>query len=72
MDPVTHMTLGAAVGHFVGGRRLGWVAPVAGAAIAILPDLDVFWPAAGAGGGILTRYIAGSRIRCSSHPSSAD
>ncbi len=44
MDPVTHMALGAAVGHFVGGRRLGWVAPVAGAAIAILPDLDIFWP----------------------------
>lgn len=44
MDPVTHMALGAAVGHFVGGRRLGWIAPVAGAAVAVLPDLDIFWP----------------------------
>ncbi len=44
MDPVTHMALGAAVGHLVGGRRLGWVAPLAGAAAAIIPDLDVFWP----------------------------
>lgn len=44
MDPVTHMALGAAVGHFVGGRRLGWIAPVAGAAAALVPDLDIFWP----------------------------
>ncbi|HSP24784.1 MAG TPA: metal-dependent hydrolase [Saliniramus sp.] len=44
MDTITQILLGAAVGHAVGGRRLGWLAPAAGAAGGLIPDLDVFWP----------------------------
>lgn len=41
MDTLTHMALGAAVGEVVGGKMLGRKAAVAGAIVAILPDLDV-------------------------------
>lgn len=44
MDTLTQILLGAAVGHAVGGRRLGWLAPAAGAVGGLIPDLDVFWP----------------------------
>ncbi len=44
MDTLTQIILGAAVGHAVGGRRLGWLAPAAGAVGGLIPDLDVFWP----------------------------
>lgn len=44
MDTITQILLGAAVGHAVGGRRLGWLAPAAGAVGGLIPDLDVFWP----------------------------
>jgi inner membrane protein len=41
MDSLTQVTLGAAVGEAVLGRRLGWKAPAWGAAFGTLPDLDV-------------------------------
>lgn len=44
MDSITQILLGAAVGAAVGGRRLGWLAPAAGAIGGVIPDLDVFWP----------------------------
>lgn len=44
MDTITQILLGAAVGGAVGGRRLGWIAPAAGAVGGLIPDLDVFWP----------------------------
>lgn len=46
MDTLTQILLGAAVGGAVGGRRLGWIAPAAGAVGGLIPDLDVFWPTA--------------------------
>jgi inner membrane protein len=42
MDSVTQAALGAVVGHSVMGRYVGRLAPVLGAALATLPDLDVF------------------------------
>ena len=41
MDSLTQLTLGAAVGEAVAGRQAGWKAPVWGAALGTLPDLDV-------------------------------
>lgn len=40
MDSVTQITLGAAVGEAVGGRRVGAKAPIWGAVLGTLPDLD--------------------------------
>ncbi|WP_018936167.1 metal-dependent hydrolase [Thioalkalivibrio sp. ALJ24] len=42
MDPVTHASLGAAVGGLVLGSRLGRKALVLGALVALIPDLDIF------------------------------
>ena len=44
MDSLTQMTLGAAVGEAVLGRKVGYKAPVWGALIGTLPDLDVLIP----------------------------
>ena len=44
MDSLTQLTLGAAVGEAVLGRRIGYRAAVWGAALGTLPDLDVFIP----------------------------
>lgn len=41
MDSVTQITLGAAVGEAVGGREAGKKAPLWGAFLGTLPDLDV-------------------------------
>ena len=41
MDSVTQLTLGAAVGEAVLGRQVGKKAPLWGAALGTLPDLDV-------------------------------
>lgn len=41
MDSVTQLTLGAAVGEAVAGRKAGAKAPLWGAALGTLPDLDV-------------------------------
>lgn len=41
MDSLTQITLGAAVGEAVGGREAGAKAPLWGAALGTLPDLDV-------------------------------
>lgn len=41
MDSLTQVALGAAVGHSIMGRQLGRLAPVWGAALGTLPDLDV-------------------------------
>ena len=41
MDSLTQITLGAAVGEAVGGRQAGKKAPLWGAALGTLPDLDV-------------------------------
>ena len=41
MDSLTQITLGAAVGEAVGGRKAGNKAPLWGAALGTLPDLDV-------------------------------
>jgi len=41
MDTLTHMALGAVVGEVVGGKTLGRKASIAGAFVALLPDLDV-------------------------------
>jgi inner membrane protein len=41
MDSLTQITLGAAVGEAVGGREAGTKAPLWGAALGTLPDLDV-------------------------------
>jgi len=41
MDPVTHAALGAAVGGLTLGSRLGRKALLLGAAVALVPDLDV-------------------------------
>lgn len=40
MDSVTQLTLGAAVGEAVGGRQAGAKAPIWGAVLGTLPDLD--------------------------------
>ncbi|KZZ70354.1 hydrolase, partial [Oleiphilus sp. HI0130] len=42
MDSLTQVALGAAVGHTMLGRKIGKLAPIWGAAIGTLPDLDVF------------------------------
>lgn len=42
MDSVTQAALGAVVGHSIMGRRVGRLAPILGAALGTLPDLDVF------------------------------
>ncbi len=44
MDSLTQMTLGAAVGEAVLGRKVGRKAALWGAVIGTLPDLDVFIP----------------------------
>ena len=44
MDSVTQIALGAAIGHLVLGRKLGWRAALAGGMCGTLPDLDVFVP----------------------------
>ncbi|MEJ2471174.1 MAG: metal-dependent hydrolase [Desulfuromonadales bacterium] len=44
MDSLTQLTLGAAVGEAVLGRKIGRKAMLWGAACGTLPDLDVFWP----------------------------
>jgi inner membrane protein len=41
MDSLTQLTLGAAVGEAVAGRQAGYKAPLWGAALGTLPDLDV-------------------------------
>ena len=41
MDSITQATLGAAVGEAILGRRVGYKAPLIGAVIGTLPDLDV-------------------------------
>lgn len=41
MDSITQITLGAAVGEAAGGREYGYKAPLWGAALGTLPDLDV-------------------------------
>jgi len=41
MDSLTQITLGAAVGEAVAGRQAGRTAPLWGAALGTLPDLDV-------------------------------
>lgn len=41
MDTVTQITLGAAVGEAVLGKKLGNKAPIWGAVLGIVPDLDV-------------------------------
>lgn len=42
MDSLTQAALGAVVGHSIMGRKIGRLAPIWGAAIGTLPDLDVF------------------------------
>ena len=44
MDSVTQITLGAAVGEAVLGRKIGGRAMLWGAIAGTLPDLDVFVP----------------------------
>lgn len=44
MDSLTQMALGAAVGEAVLGRKVGQKAPLWGAALGTLPDLDVLIP----------------------------
>ena len=44
MDSVTQAVLGAAVGEATLGRRVGAKAPLWGAALGTLPDLDVLYP----------------------------
>jgi len=44
MDSVTQAVLGAAVGEATLGRRVGHKAPLWGAVLGTLPDLDVFYP----------------------------
>jgi inner membrane protein len=45
MDPISQLVLGAGVGAAMLGRRIGAQrAAIVGGAIAILPDLDIFWP----------------------------
>ena len=44
MDSLTQLTLGAAVGEAVMGRRIGRKALLWGAVLGTLPDLDVFLP----------------------------
>lgn len=41
MDSLTQVALGAAVGEAVGGKQAGWKAPLWGAGLGTLPDLDV-------------------------------
>ncbi len=41
MDSLTQIALGAAVGHSMMGRKIGKLAPIWGAALGTLPDLDV-------------------------------
>ncbi|MDX1672808.1 MAG: metal-dependent hydrolase, partial [Balneolaceae bacterium] len=41
MDTITQITLGAAVGEAVLGKKVGNKAPLAGAVVGVLPDLDV-------------------------------
>jgi inner membrane protein len=43
MDLITQGIFGAVVGAAVGGRRLGWRAPLAGLIGGLLPDSDVLW-----------------------------
>ena len=47
MDSITQMALGAAVGEAVLGRRIGNRAPLWGAVLGTLPDLDVLVPLGG-------------------------
>ena len=44
MDSLTQMTLGAAAGEAVLGRKVGRKAALWGAVLGTLPDLDVFIP----------------------------
>ncbi|MCB1809635.1 MAG: metal-dependent hydrolase, partial [Candidatus Competibacteraceae bacterium] len=44
MDSLTQVTLGAAVGTAVLGRRIGYRAALWGGICGTLPDLDVFVP----------------------------
>lgn len=48
MDSVTQIALGAAIGTAVLGRHAGYRAPLWGAVLGILPDLDIFIPMGGA------------------------
>lgn len=41
MDTVTQITLGAAIGEAVLGRKMGNKAPLWGAVFGVLPDMDV-------------------------------
>lgn len=43
MDPVTQVMLGGAVGYIVAGKQAPRRALLTGAAVAVLPDLDVFF-----------------------------
>lgn len=47
MDPLTHGLLGATIAQAGFGRRLGWRGIVAGAAAAMVPDLDIVMNATG-------------------------
>jgi inner membrane protein len=47
MDPLTHGLLGATIAQAGFGRRLGWRGVAAGAAAAMLPDLDIVMNATG-------------------------
>ena len=44
MDSVTQFALGASIGEAVLGRKIGNRAPIVGAVVATLPDLDSFIP----------------------------
>ena len=44
MDSITQAVLGAAVGEATLGRRVGHKAPLWGALLGTLPDLDVLYP----------------------------
>ncbi len=48
MDSVTQMALGASIGQVVLGRQIGRAAPLLGAVLGTLPDLDVVIPYGGA------------------------
>ncbi len=47
MDSLTQAALGATVGHTLLGKHIGRAAPIIGAALGTLPDLDVFIPFGG-------------------------
>lgn len=42
MDSLTQALLGASIAEFLGGKKYGNKAPLVGAIVATIPDLDVF------------------------------